>query len=287
MPAGLSHSRVGIGRDGSGISFSRQFIEHLDHRDLIESAVVFFERRGGLFGTSEPLCRFRLAPKVLEYRAVGAEKFRTPNMGFLRVELRDLEFVERLLRLAKIESCPRHRDGEIDAFFGLQVRGIGLVPGLYGFLWPPESTFTVNHERHVLVASAEAPIGAKFPQSERVITCSIRGDRERFSRYGDATGSPARRKSVLVGELRVVVDEVCNHGEVERNPLLQVGLKCLELVASGRVEISGTNAVRNLGVVVLRAHGTKLMLQTLRFGELAVLPASVAAATATRSAAAE
>lgn len=86
---------------------------------------------------------------------------------------------------------------------------------------------------------------------------------------------------MLVRKFWIVFNQLRGHREVERDALLHLGLQRLQLVACRRVQVVDPNVVGDDRVVVLTAHGTERVLETLLLSEFAILSTTITATPAT------
>lgn len=179
----------------------------LEDLEFVERSQVILQSTGGAIGVAVPLACLVVAAEIFEDGGVGAEELGAPGKGSLGVELGDLEFEERLLRLAEVETGAGHRDGEVDALLGVELRGVGFETGLERLLGAAEAALAVDHQCEVAVESAQAAVGAQLAQRQGEVAGAVGGDREGLTGDGDAPRAPARREGVLVREGRVIVDE--------------------------------------------------------------------------------
>ena len=84
---------------------------------------------------------------------------------------------------------------------------------------------------------------------------------------------------MLVGELRVLLDDACRHGQVAANGLGVLLGQGLQLVPRNAVEVVGRDVVGKLGVIVTGTHRTQLTLHALLFGHLLFDDAGIAVVT--------
>ena len=178
-----------------------------------------------------PLRRLVGAAQLFEHRGARSEQPRAPFEGAIGVELRDVELLKRALGLAEIEACPRHGDRQLHTDRSVQRGAVHRATHLEGAVGAADAPLAVDHERDLVVASRDAPVGAQLAQRESEIARRIGRDRERLPDDRDAPGTSRRRQCMLVRQRGVLVDELRRHRQVARDLVGVLLAQRLQLVA--------------------------------------------------------
>ena len=117
-------------------------------------------------GATVPFVRLVGASELLEHGCPRREQGRTPLEGPVWIEFGDVEFEQCPFRLAEIEACAGHRDGELDPNTRSELRAIDAATQLEGCVGATHAALAVDHERDLIVIAGDPTISAEFPQRQ-------------------------------------------------------------------------------------------------------------------------
>ncbi|WP_175477446.1 hypothetical protein [Curtobacterium sp. MCBA15_008] len=229
----------------------------LDHINCLPSVLVgdLGQGLGSTIDTGPPLVGLVLTAELLERGRVSTVERRGPGVGSGRVELWNLQLTERGCGIPEVEACPGHRDRQFDLHRRVQRGTVDRAPELERTLRTAEATLAVDHHRKLVVAARDATVGPELTERCGEVPEAVGRDRGGLAHDTDPAGSTSGAEGVLVGGLRVVVDEHRGCDEVAGHPVGVVLAEGLQLGAGDLVEVARVDLLGDLRVLVTRTDG--------------------------------
>lgn len=182
--------------------------------------------------------RFLCPPNGFQRVCVGPEQARTVAEGTVLRKLRNFEGSHGSVELAKIRPCSSNNHRQLNLACGVKRRSILGAREIKGTVRPSEPAFAIGHERKMRIRSADAAVGAEFPESFTVMAGRVRGNSDGFADDREAATAPAGRKCVLERQLGVILDQAPRHNQVLGYPKGAALLEITDLGTRDLVELT-------------------------------------------------
>ena len=122
---------------------------YLDDFDLVVPAKMLAQSRLCEQRAFTPLGALGIPSEIFKHIGICGEELWAPAESLARVELGNLELEERLLRLAEVEPCARHRDGQLHTLLGIQLAELCCEACFNAPLGATQSALALDHQREV------------------------------------------------------------------------------------------------------------------------------------------
>ena len=150
--------------------------------------------------------------------------------------------------LAHIVAKTGNDHGQLGPFDLVELARVCRLSGLEGLVEVTQCALAVDLDGPVQVKTGQAPGGTNLSEGLAVVASEVCRDAGRFPDNGDAARVGGGVACVLVGGLRIVVEEALNHDQVPGN-VLSVGTpQGAQLGPGAPFKISRLDIVRDLGL---------------------------------------
>ncbi len=184
-----------------------------------------------------PLLRLVVAPHRSKCLGVGTEQTRAVGECTVDIQLRDLELRHCRVQLSQVGPGAGGNNGQFNLAGSIQILGFLRAGNVQGAVGPAQATFTVGHHGQMHVGAADAPEGAELAERFTVVAGSVSSQSHGFTHGSQPSAATAGCKGVLEGQLGLVINQAAGHDQVAGHPFRALGLKRLDLVLRGAVEL--------------------------------------------------
>ena len=185
--------------------------------------------------------------KLLE--PVGAHRVQAPEGVAVGGSCSDgvLDDEQAKIRLAHVVAKTGDDHGQLGSFDLVELAWIGPLGGLEGLVEVAQCSFAVDLDGPVQVKTGQPPGGTNLAEGLAVVAGEVRGDSSRLPDDGHPARVGGGVSRMLVGRLRVVVEEALNHDQVPGNVLSVSTPQGTQLGPGAPFKISRLDVVRDLG----------------------------------------
>ena len=135
--------------------------------------------------------------------------------------------------------------GQLGAFDLVEPTWVGRLRGLERLVDVPQGAFAVDLNSPVQIDAGQSPGGSDLTQRLVVVSCEVRGDTGGLPHDGDATRVGCGVARVLVGRLRVVLQQPLSHHKMTGDVLGVGSPQGTQLIPGAPLEVCGFDLVRH------------------------------------------
>ena len=135
--------------------------------------------------------------------------------------------------------------GQLGAFDLVEPTWVGRLRGLERLVDVPQSAFAVDLNSPVQIDAGQSPGGSDLTQRLVVVSCEVGSDTGGLPHDGDATRVGCGVAGVLVGRLRVVLQQPLSHHKMTGDVLGVGSPQGTQLIPGAPLEVCGFDLVRH------------------------------------------
>ena len=156
--------------------------------------------------------------------------------------------------LTEVSTCTGGDEHQLDLFRKIQSCGVGCVDDLNGLLGVAKPALRVGFDSAQRVIPTHPSHGAHFAQRLLITTRGVRGQSSGLANDIDATRTAHSSLGMLVGCLRIEINQLTGHHQVPRNNVTVGTRQRRQRAHSITVKLLGTHASRNRRLIAVRRH---------------------------------